>query len=98
MSKPDAALNDSTNKVSANKTDGTAMDAGWSSHDTDILFTFVKEGSMTLEVAGEAPSTLSGGDAFVLPPYIRARYLNPSPDCELIETALHADFKTSLHS
>ncbi len=73
---------------------GQAQD--WSSHDTDILFTFVKEGSMTLEVAGEDPYQLVAGDAFVLPPFLKTIYRDASPDCELIETALQADFKTEV--
>jgi len=91
-----------TNTCAANtrttNTCTTGSTGGWNSHDTDILFTFVKEGSMTLEVKGEAPSTLSAGDAFVLPPYIKARYLSPSTDCELIEIALQADFETTAHT
>lgn len=66
----------------------------WTSHDTDILFTFVKEGQMTLEVTGEDPYKLVVGDAFVLPPFLKARYVEASADCELIETALRADFAT----
>ena len=68
----------------------------WTSHNTDILFTFVKEGALTLEVVGEKPVSLVAGDAFVLPPFIKARYIDPSDDCELIETALHAQFETKV--
>lgn len=68
----------------------------WSSHDTDILFTFVKEGGMTLEVSGQSPVDLVAGDAFVLPPYLKARYVDPTADCELIECALEAEFETNL--
>ncbi|MGB3245050.1 MAG: cupin domain-containing protein [Sulfitobacter sp.] len=66
----------------------------WTSHDTDILFTFVKEGELTLEVTGEDPYRLVAGDAFVLPPFLKTRYADASRDCELIETALKADFNT----
>jgi quercetin dioxygenase-like cupin family protein len=71
----------------------------WSSHDTDILFTFVKEGSMTLEVDAEGAKAhaLVAGDAFVLPPFLKSRYLNASDDCELIETTLPATFKTQIY-
>ncbi len=68
----------------------------WTSHDTDILFTFVKEGTMTLEVAGHDPQLLGAGDAFVLPPFLKARYIDASGDCELIETALQATFNTEI--
>ena len=71
-----------------------AADGAWTSHDTDILFTFVKEGEMTLEVTGEEPYRLVAGDAFVLPPFLKTRYVDASADCELIETALQAEFTT----
>jgi quercetin dioxygenase-like cupin family protein len=71
----------------------------WSSHDTDIHFTFVKEGRLTLEAdtSGRRTYDLVAGDAFVLPPFLKTRYLNPSSDCELIETTLPATFATTLH-
>jgi len=68
----------------------------WTSHNTDILFTFVKEGEMSLEVTGESPTRLVAGDAFVLPPFLKARYIDPSAECELIEVTLRADFETEL--
>ncbi|MEM7547542.1 MAG: cupin domain-containing protein [Pseudomonadota bacterium] len=67
----------------------------WSSHDTNILFTFVKEGSLVLEVPDKPPHHLIAGDAFVLPPDMMARYSDMSADCELIETALPARFDTT---
>ena len=71
----------------------------WSSHDTDILFTFVKEGTLTLEVEAEGaePHDLVAGDAFVLPPFLKARYVNASADCELIEATLPSTFNTQVH-
>lgn len=75
---------------------GTLEDPVWSSHTADILFTFVKEGQMTLEVSDQTPSELKAGDAFVLPPYVKSRYLNCSADCELIEVALKSVFMTEL--
>lgn len=71
----------------------------WSSHDTDILFTFVKEGTLTLEVEAEGaePHNLVAGDAFVLPPFLKARYVNASADCELIEATLPSTFNTQVH-
>jgi quercetin dioxygenase-like cupin family protein len=71
-------------------------DPVWSAHDTDILFSFVKKGCMTLEATGEAPRALVAGDAFVIPPFLKTRYSNASADCRLIETALKADFTTRL--
>lgn len=71
-------------------------EAPWVSHNTDILFTFVKEGEMTLEAAEKAPCRLCAGDAFVLPPSLKTRYGQMSADCELIEVALRARFETQL--
>ncbi|MEM9967649.1 MAG: cupin [Pseudomonadota bacterium] len=75
---------------------GTA--SPWSSHDTDIHFTFVKEGSLTLEAdsSGRNRYNLVAGDAFVLPPFLKTRYIAPSKDCELIEATLPAEFNTQI--
>ncbi|PQO24609.1 cupin [Rhodobacteraceae bacterium WD3A24] len=68
--------------------------APWTTHDGDILFTFVMEGAMTLEGEGKEPFRLSAGDAFVVPPGMRTRYAEPSEDVELLEVALPAGFAT----
>ena len=66
----------------------------WSSHDSDILFTFVMEGRMTLEGEGRSPQALEAGDAFVIPPDMSVRYADPSDDLELLEVSLPGAFKT----
>ncbi len=70
----------------------------WASHDTDILFTFVKQGALSLEVSGtgDPVHALGVGDAFVLPPFLKTRYTDASPDCELIEVTLPSEFGTTL--
>ena len=70
----------------------------WSSHDTDILFTFVKEGSLTLEARTEGRDShaLVAGDAFVIPPFLKTRFTGASADCELIEVTLPAHFTTTV--
>lgn len=65
-------------------------------HDTDILFTFVKEGRMVLQAHGHAPKALEAGDAFVIPPCLATTYSEPSSDCELLEVALAANFMTKV--
>lgn len=68
----------------------------WAHHDADIHFTFVMEGSMTLEAQGQAPSHLHAGDAFVIPPGLKVRYRDSSPDLELLEASLRGDCTTTL--
>jgi quercetin dioxygenase-like cupin family protein len=68
----------------------------WSRHDSDILFTFVMEGRMTLEGEGRDPFALEAGDAFVIPPGMRHRYGDPSQDLELLEVSLPGGFGTTL--
>ncbi len=68
----------------------------WTRHDADIHFTFVMEGSMTLEGEGKEPFELSPGDAFVIPPGMRTRYVAPSDDIELLEVTLPGAFATTV--
>ncbi len=76
------------------RSDGPA--APWTSHDTDILFTFVISGSMTLQGQGKDPFALTPGDAFVIPPGLATRYADPSPDLELLEVTLPGTFTTTI--
>ena len=71
-------------------------EASWSRHSTDILFTFVMEGQVTLEGDGRDPYVLEPGDAFVIPPGHRTRLSDPSPDVELLEVSLPGVFDTTL--
>ena len=68
----------------------------WSAHDTDILFGFVKEGSVTLEGEGRDPYRLEKGDAFVIPPGMRTRLSDASDEMELIEVSLPGVFQTTV--
>ena len=65
-------------------------------HDADIHFSFVMEGSMTLNAEGQEPRQLEAGDAFVIPPGMVAQYSECSPDLELLEAGLRGDFSTTL--
>jgi len=67
----------------------------WTSHDTDILFTFVMEGRMTLVGEGRKASALEAGDAFVIPPDMKTRYADASDDLELLEVSLPGAFNTT---
>ena len=68
--------------------------AVWTRHDSDILFSFVMAGRMTLEGEGQAPHTLDKGDAFVIPPGMPVRYAAVSDDLEILEVSLPGVFKT----
>lgn len=61
---------------------------GWFTADADIHFTFLRAGTMKLEVEGEEPHRLSAGDAFVIPSGSRARYSGMTADLELLEVTL----------
>lgn len=74
----------------------TEPQAATFSHDADIHFTFVMEGTMTLQADGQEDRTLEAGDGFVIPPDMRATYQNASEDIELLQVALRGDFNTAL--
>ena len=67
---------------------GESSDAAETSHDADILFTFVLEGGMTLRVPERETCELRAGDAFVLPPGLRSAYERCTDDFELLEVSL----------
>ncbi|MBD3665315.1 cupin domain-containing protein [Sulfitobacter sp. TSTF-M16] len=66
------------------------------SHDADIHFTFVMEGTMTLRAQDQPDRDLEAGDAFVIPPELAASYADCSDDLELLEVALRGDFSTKI--
>lgn len=68
----------------------------WASHDTDIHFTFVMNGAVTLEGEGRDPFPLEEGDAFVIPPGMKTRLSGASQDLELLEVSLPGVFNTHL--
>ncbi len=68
----------------------------WATHDTDIHFTFVMQGTVTLEGEGRDPYPLEQGDAFVIPPGMKTRLSAPSDDIELLEVTLPGTFNTTV--
>ncbi|MEL6913639.1 MAG: cupin domain-containing protein [Pseudomonadota bacterium] len=68
----------------------------WAVHDADIHFSFVMAGRVTLEGEGQAPQTLTEGDAFVIPPGLRTRLSAESADAEILEVALPGAFSTEI--
>ena len=67
------------------------------SHDADILFTFVLQGGLTLRASGLEAQELRAGDAFTVPPRTRAAYERRSADLELLEVSLPGRFETTAH-
>lgn len=65
------------------------------SHDADILFTFIMEGEMKLEAEGYDNHTLHKGDAFVVPPGLAYKITPFATDLELLEVSLPGGFNTS---
>ncbi len=70
----------------------------FTSHTSDILFTFVLSGSMTLRGERQDAHALSAGDAYVIPPGMKTALLDCSDDLHLLEVSLPADFETRTHS
>lgn len=95
----DTGIADATGGVAsvqvARRTDGDADRI--TSHQTDILFTFVTDGSMTLRGRDRDSQDLTAGDAFVIPPDTRTLYTNCSSDLELLEVALPGAVETIAH-
>ena len=93
------AVDDATGGVAnvevARAVDGAA--GAVSSHDADILFTFVLEGGMRLRAPGLQAQDLHAGDAFVVPPRTRTAYERCSADLELLEVSLPGRFETRIH-
>ena len=80
----------------ARRTEGGG-EAAETSHDADILFTFVLEGGMTLRVPERETCALRAGDAVVLPPGLRNAYERCTDDLELLEVSLPGAFVTTIH-
>ncbi len=67
----------------------------WHQHKSDIFFTFVMNGTVSLQLEGKMESfSLQSGDAFVIPPDMKVKYFDPSEDVELLEVFLPGHFET----
>ena len=67
------------------------------SHDADILFTFVLHGGMRLRADGREAVDLRAGDSFTVPPGTRTAYQRCTQDLELLEVSLPGVFETVVH-
>jgi len=69
-----------------------------SSHDADLLFTFVLSGAATLQSEGRDSHRLGAGDSFVTPAGLVHGLLECSAGLELLEVASPAGFATIRHA
>jgi quercetin dioxygenase-like cupin family protein/catechol 2,3-dioxygenase-like lactoylglutathione lyase family enzyme len=69
-----------------------------SRHTSDIQFTFVLAGSLTLRAEGQDPRALVAGDAYVIPPALDATLTDCSADLRLLEVSLPAVPSSALTS
>ena len=72
------------------------VDVPATAHDTDILFGFLRAGSMMLDVEGHPEHRLTAGDAFVLPPQLSVAVREPSDDLEILEVTFPSVFVTQI--
>jgi len=71
----------------------------FTSHTADILFTFVRAGSVTLRGGNAQDAHVLGeGDAYVIPPGLATSLADCSADLELLEVSLPARFDTRYFS
>ena len=93
----DTTINQNTQGVASVMVVRPLTQAPWTTHQGDILFTFVLSGEMTLEGEAKDPYRLSPGDAFVIPPGLKTRYANCTPNLELLEVSLPGQVPTTPH-
>ena len=91
----DKAADKAADKTVDKAVDGAA--GAITSHDADILFTFLLRGGMTLRASGLQARDLRAGDAFTVPPRTPTAYERCSADLELLEVSLPGRFETTMH-
>lgn len=74
--------------VQVARPDGSGNQPQPCSHNADILFSFVTNGVIELQVEGHPQKQLAKGDAFVVPPGLTYCFIHFSEDVELLEVAL----------
>jgi quercetin dioxygenase-like cupin family protein len=63
-------------------------------HDVDLQLVYVLQGWMKNEFEGHGEQMMSAGSCWLQPSGIRHTVLDYSPDCEVLEIIVPADFKT----
>ena len=64
-------------------------------HTVDLQLIYVLKGWIKNEFEGHGPQMMSAGSCWLQPPGIPHTVLDYSPDCEMLEIVVPADFKTT---
>ena len=68
------------------------------SHDADLLFMFLLNGSTEFNCDAMDSELLTAGDSFIIPGALKHSFSECSKDMEVLEVALPAEFNTAHHS
>jgi quercetin dioxygenase-like cupin family protein len=64
-------------------------------HEADLQLVYVLKGWMKNEFEGHGEQMMSAGSCWLQPSGIKHRVLDYSPDCEVLEIIVPANFKTA---
>jgi len=67
---------------------------GWTAHNADVLFIFIRSGALTLRGAEGDARTLRAGEASVIPKGTKLSLTDVTRDLEMLEVAMPASFET----
>ena len=66
----------------------------WHTHGVHFQMVYVLKGWIETQMEGREPIRMVAGSSWIQPPGIRHRVFDYSPDCEMLEVVLPADFPT----
>ncbi|MBM3532659.1 MAG: cupin domain-containing protein [Alphaproteobacteria bacterium] len=66
----------------------------WHTHGVRFQMVYVLKGWIETQMEGRDPIRMVAGSSWIQPPRIRHRVFDYSPDCEMLEVVLPADFPT----
>lgn len=94
--KSDTGVNDATNGLASVQVirplDITSVPPVMS-HDTDIYFSFILQGKITLKADGHETQTLKKGDAYVIPKGLKYHWSGFTKDLEIMEVSLPGRYR-----
>jgi mannose-6-phosphate isomerase-like protein (cupin superfamily) len=68
--------------------------AQWHYHDIKFQMIYVLKGWMRSDFKGHGAHTMKAGSCWIQPPGVEHKVLDRSPDCEVLEIILPAEFNT----